>query len=85
MDFYVKLLADYVWETEDNITGFLSVVVDIYDCIYLKERPISFSIVQISTKNEDMRNEDNWENLANRNMRFFDEWPKYHVWLSPPM
>ena len=50
MDFYVKLLADYVWETEDNITGFLSVVVDIYDCIYLKERPISFSIVQISTK-----------------------------------
>ena len=31
-----------------------------------------------------MRNEDNWEKSTNQNIRFFDEWSKYYVWLSPP-
>ena len=31
-----------------------------------------------------MRNEDNWESSINQNMRFFDEWSKYYVWLFPP-
>ena len=36
MNFHVKLLADDVWETEDDITGSLSVGVDIFDLLYLK-------------------------------------------------
>ena len=45
----VKLLADDVWASEQDKTGFLSVGVDIYDQLYLKERPIYFSMVTIST------------------------------------
>ena len=49
MDVHVRLLADYEWAAEDNITCSLSVGVDIYDRLYLKERPISLLMVQIST------------------------------------
>ena len=49
MDVRVKLLADDVWSAEDNKTVFLSVEVDSFDPLYLKERPISFPMVQIST------------------------------------
>ena len=31
-----------------------------------------------------MRNEDNWENSTNRNMRFFDEWSGYIFLVIPP-
>ena len=39
--------------------------------LYLKERPTSLPMVQISTKNENIINEDNWESSTNRDMRFF--------------
>ena len=45
----VKLLVDYVWAAEEYKTGFLSVGVDIFDWIYLKELPISLPMVTMST------------------------------------
>ena len=47
MDVCVELLADDVWAAEDVKTGSLSVEVDSFDPLYLKERPISFPMVQI--------------------------------------
>ena len=41
MDVPVELLAYNVRASEDDKTGFLSVGVDIFDRLYLKERPIS--------------------------------------------
>ena len=49
MDVCVKLLAYDVWSAEDDKTGFLSVRVDSFDQLYLKKRPISLPMVQIST------------------------------------
>ena len=46
---HVKLLADDVWAVEWDKTGFLSVGVDIFDRLYLKERPISLPMVTMST------------------------------------
>ena len=40
MNVCVELLADYVWAAEYDKTDFLSVGVDIYDRLYLKEWPI---------------------------------------------
>ena len=45
----VKLLADDVWASEEDKTGFLSVEVDIFDQLYLKEQPISLPMVTMST------------------------------------
>ena len=52
MDICVKLLSDYAWSAEDDKTGFLSVGVDIFDQLYLKERKISLPIVPTSTIKE---------------------------------
>ena len=49
MKFCVKLLADDVWGAEEDKTGFLCARVDIFDQIYLKERPISLPMVTMST------------------------------------
>ena len=49
MDVAVRLIADDEWAAEDDKTVFLSVGVDIFDRLYLKERPISLPMVQIST------------------------------------
>ena len=49
MDVHIKIFADDVWSAEDDITGSLSVGMDISDQIYLKERPISLPMVKIST------------------------------------
>ena len=57
MDVPVELLAYNAWSAEDYKTGFLSVGVDIFDRLYLKERPISFPIVPMSTIK---RKYDNW-------------------------
>ena len=51
MDVCVELLADNVWAAEDDKIGFLSVGVDIFDQLYLKERPIYLPMVPMSTKN----------------------------------
>ena len=45
----VKLLADDLCAAEEDKTGFLSVGVDIFDQLYLKERPISLPMVTMST------------------------------------
>ena len=49
MDVRVELLADDVWAAEDYKTYFLSVGVDIFNRLYLKERPISLTMVPINT------------------------------------
>ena len=49
MDVCVKLLADNVWAAEEDKTGFLSVWVDIFDQIYMKERPTSLPMVKMIT------------------------------------
>ena len=49
MDVRVDLLADDGWADKYYKTGLLSVWVDISDRLYLKERTISFTMVQIST------------------------------------
>ena len=57
MDVPIELLADDVWADKDDKTGFLSVGVDIFDQLYLKEPPVSLPTVQISTKK---RKNDKW-------------------------
>ena len=71
MDVHVELLADDVWAAEDDKTGLLGVLVDSFDILYLKERPISFPMVQISDMNKNIRNKDEWENSTEWNMIFF--------------
>ena len=51
MDVCVELLADDVWASEDDKTGFFSFEVHIFDPLYLKERPISLPMVPMSTIN----------------------------------
>ena len=52
MNVHVELLADDVWAAEDYKTGFLIVGVEIFDWLYLKERPISLPMVPMSTINQ---------------------------------
>ena len=59
MDVPVELLADDVRVAAYDKTSFFSAGLDIFDRIHLKELPISLPMVQISTKNETTRNEDN--------------------------
>ena len=47
----VELVVYDVLFAEDDNTGFLSVGVDIFDWLYLKERPISLPMVPISAIN----------------------------------
>ena len=56
-----KLLVYDVWSAEEDRIGFLSVAVDIFDQLYLKERPISLPTVKISTINKYMINDIMWE------------------------
>ena len=44
-----ELVVYDVWLSEDDKTGFLSVWVDMFDQLYLKERPISLPMVTMST------------------------------------
>ena len=47
----VELVVYDVWFAENDNTGFLSVGLDIFGRLYLKERPISLPMVPISTIN----------------------------------
>ena len=49
MDVRVELLADDVWSSENDKIGFLSVEIDSFDQLYLKERPISFPMLPMGT------------------------------------
>ena len=48
----VKLVVYDVWFAEDDNTGFLSVGLDIFYRLYLKELPISFPMMPMSTINK---------------------------------
>ena len=48
----VELVVYDVWFAEDDNTGFLSVGVDMFDWLYLKERPISLPKAKMSTITE---------------------------------
>ena len=62
----------------------MSVGVDIFESIIFVKRPISLPMMQLSTKNENMINEDKWESSTNRKTRFiFDEWSKLLL-VRPP-
>ena len=50
MNVCVKLLAYDVWAAEEDKTGFLSVGVDIFDRLSLKQLPISLPMVTLSNK-----------------------------------
>ena len=54
----VKLLADYVWEAEDDKTDFLNVEVDSFDQLYLKNDQFPCSWCKLVVKNKNMINED---------------------------
>ena len=71
MDVRVELLAYDIWSAENDKTGFLIVGVDIFDQLYLTERPISLPMTKINIIKRNYENEDNWESWTNRNMRFF--------------
>ena len=85
MDVPFKLIADDVWAAEYYKTGFLSVGVDSFDRLFLKNDEFPCPWCKLVLKNENMINEDKWESSTNRNMIFFDEWSKCYVWLYPPM
>ena len=48
----VELLAYNVWASEDDNTVFVSVGVDIYDLILLKERPTSLPMAPMNNINQ---------------------------------
>ena len=54
----LELLADGVWEADDDKPSFLSVRVDSFDQLYLYKRPMSFSMAENGNKN---RKYDKWE------------------------
>ena len=68
IDVCVGLLADDVWEAEDDKIGIFSVEMDIFDQLFFEEQPISLHMVQNSTKIENMKNEDEWESSINQNI-----------------
>ena len=70
MDVCVKLLADDEWSAEDDKAGFLSVGVNIFDQLYLENDQFPWPWCKLVLYNKNMKNEDNWENSKNRNMRF---------------
>ena len=47
----VELVVYDVWFSEDGNTGFLSVGLDIFVRLYLKEQPISFTMFPMSNIN----------------------------------
>ena len=49
MDVRVESFEDDAWAAEDDTPGFLSVEVNSFDRLFLKERPISLPTVQLIT------------------------------------
>ena len=54
----VELLADDLWEADDDKPGFLSVGVNSFDQLFLHKLPMSLPMVENSNKN---RKYDKWE------------------------
>ena len=85
MDVRVELSVDDVWAAEYDKTCFLSVGVNSFDRLYLKNDQFPCPWCKLVLLNKNMINEDKWEISTNRNMTFFDSWSKYYVWLDPPV
>ena len=66
IDVRVELLADYVWEADDDKPAFLSAGVDGFNRLFLCKRPMSLSIVDLVIKIENMINENKWKRWTNR-------------------
>ena len=54
IDVYVKLLTDDVWAAEDDKTGFLSVEVDSFDQLFLKNDQFPCPYCKLVLQNENM-------------------------------
>ena len=52
IDVCVELLADGVWEAEEDKIGFFSVGMDFFDQLFLEKQPISLPMVQNITKSQ---------------------------------
>ena len=61
IDVCVELHADGLWEAEDDRTGLLSVVIDIFDRLFLKNDQFPCPWCKLVLKNENVINEDKWE------------------------
>ena len=84
--FSCQIVCRWCMISEEDKTGFLTVGVDIFDRLYLKEQPIFFPMVKISTIKRRYKNEDKWENSTKTEIwDVFYEWSKFYVWLSPPL
>ena len=81
----VKWLVYAVWSDEEDSIGFLSVGVDIFDQLYLKERPISLPMMKMVTIKKYMINEIMWENSTTlKYIKFFMNNQNIMFGLSPP-
>ena len=58
IDVRVKLLADDVWEADNDRPGFLSVGVDSFDQLFFYKRPMSLPMLENSNKYQKY---DKWE------------------------
>ena len=67
----VELITDDVWEAEYYRTGFLSVGVNSFDRLFLKNDQFSCPWYKMVLKNKNMINKDKWKSSTNRKMRFF--------------
>ena len=58
IDVRVELLADDLWEANDDKPGFLIVGLDSFDQLFLHKLPMSLPMVENSNKNQKY---DKWE------------------------
>ena len=65
MDVPVELLADDAWAAEDDITGFLNVVVGFLVYYICKDDQYPSPWCKLLLKHKNMINEDEWENWTN--------------------
>ena len=84
MDVWIELLANDVWTTDDDKTGFFSVEVNSFDQLFLKERTIPLPMVQINTIKQKYDKCGEVRKLNKSKYEIFDEWSKYYVWFYPP-
>ena len=66
----VELLADGVWGAEYDKTGFLSVGVNIFNRLFLKNNQFPCPWWKLLLKNGNMINNDKWESSTNRQLVF---------------
>ena len=85
MDVPVELLAYNVWAAEDDITGFLIVWGDIFDQLYLKDRPISLPMVPTEYFKMKIWEMRIIEKTYQIEIWFFKWMIKIFFWVIPPI